>query len=62
MTERTDSPRYTMVTIAVAPQWHSLIRRAIDEFRARNPRATEAQALDQLLVQGAMHVVREGGK
>lgn len=59
MTERaTQSPRHTLVTVCVAPQWHSTVRQAIDIVIAKNPRATEAQALDQILAQGAISIVR----
>ena len=63
MTERTTpTPRHTMVTVCVAPQWHSTVRQAIDIVRAKNPRATEAQALDQILAQGAISIVRAADK
>jgi hypothetical protein len=51
-----------MVTVCVAPQWHSTVRQAIDIVRAKNPRATEAQALDQILAQGAISIVRAADK
>jgi hypothetical protein len=51
-----------MVTVCVAPQWHSTVRQAIDIVRAKNPRATEAQALDQIMCQGAISIVRAADK
>ena len=61
-TRTTPTARHTLVTVCVAPTWHSAVRQAIDIVRAANPRATEAQALDQIMQQGALSIVRAAGR
>lgn len=60
MTARTEhTQRHTLVTVCISPSWHSTVRRAIDALLAKNPRMTESQALDQVLVQGAISIDRQ---